>query len=114
MVQTIQAGADPEHERRLDRAIGQGRKRKSNLGGSIGTRGVLAPGDNITSLGPDGEPVILRGTTVAAALVTGALALLWSQSPTAPAAELLLAVRGTANAEPRGNRTAAARPLAGS
>jgi len=74
----------------------QGRPvRQSNLGSSIGTRGVLAPGDNISSLGPDGEPVTLRGTSVAAAFVTGAFALLWSQFPAAPATELLLALRGT-------------------
>jgi subtilisin family serine protease len=68
---------------------------ESNLGRSIGTRGVLAPGDNITSLGPEGESVTFRGTSVAAPFVTGALALLWSEFPAAPAAELLLAVRGT-------------------
>jgi len=68
---------------------------QSNLGSSIGTRGVLAPGDNIASLGPDGDPAILAGTSVAAPFVAGALALLWSQFPTAPAAELLVAVRGS-------------------
>jgi subtilisin family serine protease len=68
---------------------------QSNLGSSIGRRGILGPGDNITSLAPEGEPVIFGGTSVAAPFVTGAVALLWSEFPIAPAAELLLAVRGT-------------------
>jgi subtilisin family serine protease len=72
------------------RPIGQ-----SNLGNSIGRRGVLGPGDNITSLGPDGSPVTFGGTSVAAPFVTGAVALLWSEFPIASAAELLMAVRGT-------------------
>jgi len=68
---------------------------QSNLGNSIGKRGVLSPGDNITSLGSEGKPVTFGGTSVAAPFVTGAVALLWSEFPAAPAAELLLAVRGT-------------------
>jgi subtilisin family serine protease len=68
---------------------------QSNLGRSIGRRGILAPGDNITSLEPEGMPATLGGTSIAAPFVTGALALLWSEFPIAPAAELLLAVRGT-------------------
>jgi subtilisin family serine protease len=67
---------------------------QSNLGNSIGRRGVLGPGDNVTSLGPDGSPVTFGGTSVAAPFVTGAVALLWSEFRQAPAAELLLAVRG--------------------
>jgi hypothetical protein len=68
---------------------------QSNLGSSIGRRGILAPGDNITSLGPESKPVTFGGTSVAAPFVTGAVALLWSEFPVASAAELLLAVRGT-------------------
>jgi subtilisin family serine protease len=68
---------------------------QSNLGGSIGRRGLLAPGDDIVGLGAEGEPVTFGGTSVAAPFVTGALALLWSEFPAAPAAELLSAVRGT-------------------
>jgi len=68
---------------------------QSNLGGSIGRHGVLGPGDNITSLVPEGKPVTFGGTSVAAPFVAGAFALLWSEFPVAPAAELLLAVRGT-------------------
>jgi subtilisin family serine protease len=68
---------------------------QSNLGSSIGRRGVLGPGDNITSLGPDGEPVTFGGTSAAAPFVTGTVALLLSEFPTSSATELLLAVRGT-------------------
>jgi len=68
---------------------------RSNLGSSIGTRGVLAPGGDITSLGPDGGPVTLRGTSAAAPFAAGSLALLWSEFPAASAAELVLAVRGS-------------------
>ena len=74
----------------------QGRpKSQSNLGTSIGRRGLLAPADGITSLGPEGEPVSLGGTSAAAPFVTGSVALLWSEFPAASPAELLLAVRGT-------------------
>jgi subtilisin family serine protease len=74
----------------------QGRPQsQSNLGSSIGKRGLLAPVEGITSLGAEGEPVTFGGTSVAAPFVTGAFALLWSEFPAATAAELLLAVRGT-------------------
>jgi subtilisin family serine protease len=82
---------------------------QSNLGNSIGTRGVLGPGENVTSLGSEGKPVTFSGTSVAAPFVTGTVALLWSEFPIAPAAELLLAVRGTRS--PR--RTAIVPPLLG-
>src|SRR5262249_16659767 len=45
----------------------------SNLGSSIGRRGLGAPGDRVTSLGAQGEPVTLGGTSVAAPFVTGAI-----------------------------------------
>jgi subtilisin family serine protease len=73
----------------------QGQPRgQSNLGSSIGRRGLLAPAEGITSLGSEGDPVTFGGTSVAAPVVTGAFALLWSEFPVVPAAELLLAVRG--------------------
>ena len=71
----------------------QGRPiRESNLGGSIGKRGLCAPGDRITSLGAEGPPLTLGGTSVAVPFVTGAAALLWSEFPTATAAQIKLAM----------------------
>lgn len=64
----------------------------SNLGGSIGRRGVSAPGEGVTSLGADGEPLTFGGTSVAAPFVTGAIALLWSVFLAATAAQIKLAV----------------------
>jgi subtilisin family serine protease len=64
----------------------------SNLGRSIGRRGLSAPGHAITSLGAEGPPLTLGGTSVAAPFVTGAIALLWSEFPAAPAAEVRAAV----------------------
>lgn len=64
----------------------------SNLGSSIGRRGLSAPGDQITSLGTKAQTLTLGGTSVAAPFVTGAIALLWSEFPTATAAEVKLAV----------------------
>src|SRR5438270_1298100 len=65
---------------------------QSNLGGSIGRRGLGAPGDDVTSLGADGRPITFGGTSVAVPFVTGAIALLWSQFPTATAAEMKFAI----------------------
>jgi subtilisin family serine protease len=50
----------------------------SNFGPSIGSRGVMAPGINITSTSPNGEYTRMSGTSFAAPFVTGAIALLWS------------------------------------
>jgi subtilisin family serine protease len=60
----------------------------SNLAGSIGRRGLSAPGDAITSLGPAGGPITAGGTSVATPFVTGAAALLWSAVPNAGAARI--------------------------
>jgi len=65
---------------------------ESNLGGSIGKRGLRAPGEGITSLGVEGRPLTLGGTSVAAPFVTGTTALLWSAFPSATAAEIHLAM----------------------
>jgi subtilisin family serine protease len=71
----------------------QGRPtRESNLGLSLGLRGLSAPGERIASLGVDGTTLALDGTSVAAPFITGALALLWSEFPAASAAELKAAV----------------------
>jgi subtilisin family serine protease len=64
----------------------------SNLGSSIGRRGLRAPGDGITSLGADGKPRTFGGTSAAAPFVTGAIALLYSAFPSASAAKIKLAV----------------------
>jgi subtilisin family serine protease len=69
------------------RPVGQ-----TNLGSSVGRRGLLAPGESVTSLGADGEPRTLGGTSVAAPFVTGTIALLWSMFPRASAAEVKHAV----------------------
>lgn len=65
---------------------------ESNLGSTIGTRGLSAPGDNITSLGAEGRTLTVGGTSVAVPFVTGAIALLWSQFPDATAAQIKLAL----------------------
>lgn len=65
---------------------------ESNLGSSIGTRGLSAPGDEITSLGSEGQALTLGGTSVAAPFVTGAIALLRSEFPAATAGQIKLAL----------------------
>jgi subtilisin family serine protease len=67
----------------------------SNLGSSIGRRGLSVPGDAVTSLGSDGRPRTWGGTSVAAPFVTGAIALLWSEFPRATATEIRNAVAQT-------------------
>lgn len=73
----------------------------SNLAGSIGRRGIGAPGDRITGLDLDGGTIVRSGTSVAAPFVTGAIALLRSLSPTTPPIEVLAALR---RASGRGRR----------
>jgi subtilisin family serine protease len=68
---------------------------ESNLGSSIGRRGLSAPGQNVTSLGSTGNPLTLSGTSAAAPFVTGAIALLWSEFPRANATQIRLAVTRT-------------------
>ena len=82
---------------------------ESNLGNSIGRRGLMAPGDSLTSLGAKGEPLTLGGTSVAAPFVTGAIALLWSLFPSAKAVEVISAVTASAGANRR--RTKIVPPL---
>ena len=65
---------------------------ESNLGSSIGRRGLTAPGDAITSLSAEGQPLTLSGTSVAVPFVTGTIALLWSEFPAATAAQIKLAI----------------------
>jgi subtilisin family serine protease len=79
----------------------------SNLGRSIGQRGLRAPSENVASLGPSGQIETSSGTSAAAPFVTGAIALLWSEFPTASASAIKLAVTG-AN---RNLRTSVVPPL---
>ena len=53
----------------------------SNLGSSIARRGVMAPGDAITSLGADGHPSLRVGRAQPCRSSAGAMALLWSLFP---------------------------------
>jgi subtilisin family serine protease len=64
----------------------------SNLGLSVGGRGLRAPGDGVISLGADGQSFPSSGTSVAAPFVTGTIALLWSIFPLATAQQVKLAV----------------------
>ena len=65
---------------------------ESNLGRSIGSRGLRAPGENITSLGTSTPANTLGGTSVAAPFVTGAIALVWSEYPEASAVHIKWAI----------------------
>lgn len=68
---------------------------ESNLGKSIGRRGLRAPGSSVSSLSALRQPVTLSGTSIAAPFVTGTIALLWSEFPAATASEIKLAVSAT-------------------
>ena len=71
----------------------QGRAQpSSNLGPSIGKRGLMAPGVGITSLSSSGGYTKMSGTSVAAPFVTGVIALLWSLFPKAKAENLRQAI----------------------
>jgi len=80
---------------------------ESNLGNSIGRRGLSAPGQEVTSLGANGKPRSFGGTSASAPFVTGAIALLWSEFPDASAAAVKLAVTQCG----RGPRKSVAPPL---
>lgn len=54
---------------------------ETNLGRTIGQRGVSAPGEHIVGLRPDGTRAVFGGTSAAAPFVTGAIALLYSLLP---------------------------------
>jgi subtilisin family serine protease len=64
----------------------------TNLGQSIGRRGLSAPGHYITSIGANGTPPKFGGTSAAAPFVTGTIALLRSEFPAATPGEVKLAV----------------------
>jgi subtilisin family serine protease len=73
----------------------------SNMGMSVGRRGLGAPGDGVTSLSAAGPPLGSVGTSIAAPFVTGTVALLWSLFPGASAAEVKSAVTGPPGAAQR-------------
>ncbi|HEV7474199.1 MAG TPA: S8 family serine peptidase [Pyrinomonadaceae bacterium] len=78
----------------------------SNLGNSIGRRGLSAPGENITSLVANGKQLTFGGTSAAAPFVTGAIALMWSEFPNATAAQVKFSIMrstvgGSATVVPR-------------
>jgi len=73
----------------------------SNLGSSIGQRGIAAPGEGVTSLDPGGGTVRWSGTSVATPFVTGALALLRSLVPATSAVQALIALRRSSAPRPR-------------
>jgi subtilisin family serine protease len=75
----------------------------SNLARSMGVRGIAAPGA-VTSISPSGPLVRSSGTSFAAALVSGACALLWSAFRGAAAHEITRAVIGA------GRRTSVSPP----
>ncbi len=60
----------------------------SNIGLSVGRRGLLAPGKDILSTASGGGYQRMSGTSVAVPFVTGTLALLWSQFPHLSASQL--------------------------
>jgi subtilisin family serine protease len=66
----------------------------SNLGPSIGKRGLSAPGEQIISLGAI-EATSFSGTSAAAPFVTGAIALLWSEFPRKASADVKRAIGAT-------------------
>jgi subtilisin family serine protease len=68
--------------------------RQSNLGRSIAMGGMLAPGENITSVDAAGGLRPFVGTSAAAPVVTGTLALLWSLFPFVSASDLRDAIMG--------------------
>ncbi|WP_443067954.1 S8 family serine peptidase [Streptomyces sp. NBC_01356] len=82
----------------------------SNLTRSLGARGIVAPGV-LTSISTTGPLVTRSGTSYAAAVVSGACALLWSAFPGAAAHEVRQAIVGpgkrTSTCPPRLNSWAA-------
>jgi subtilisin family serine protease len=61
---------------------------ESNLGHSIGRRGLSAPGEGVTSLAVGGGTRTFGGTSAATPFVSGAAGQLWSCYPAATAAQL--------------------------
>lgn len=64
----------------------------TNLARSIGRRGLAAPGEEIVSLNAQGGTLVFSGTSAATPFVTGTIALLLSEFPTATTTQVKLAV----------------------
>lgn len=64
----------------------------SNFGPTISRRGVAAPGHEVLGYAPGGTTTVMSGTSVATAVATGTLALLWSARPQAQGRDLRAAV----------------------
>jgi subtilisin family serine protease len=67
----------------------------SNFGPSIGIRGLMAPGVDITSTSPGGNYTKLSGTSFAAPFVTGTIALLLSVFSKATIAQIIQSLVGS-------------------
>ena len=63
-----------------------------NFGPSISHRGIAALGHNLLGYAPGGGTTVMSGTSVATAVATGTLAVLWSSLPRATGAEIRAAV----------------------
>ncbi len=64
----------------------------SNMGVSVGKRGLLSPGFEIPGLAAGGGYMTMTGTSIATPFVTGTMALLWSIFPEATAEQIRQAV----------------------
>ncbi len=66
----------------------------SNIGKSVGMRGLLAPGQDVISTYSKGGYVKLSGTSIATPFVTGSIAFLWSLFPEATPSQIKNAITG--------------------
>ncbi|MDP4182472.1 MAG: S8 family serine peptidase [Bacillota bacterium] len=66
--------------------------KKNNLGITIGKRGIMAPGVDISSAIPEDKLSKMSGTSVAVPFVAGTAALLWSLYPKASAYDIHKAI----------------------
>jgi hypothetical protein len=64
----------------------------SNIGLSVGKRGLMAPGVEVRSTAAGGDYISMSGTSVAVPFVTGTIALLWGLFPETTAAEMRQAI----------------------